>query len=272
MCKNGTYNSDPNNPDGCSPCFCFGRSNVCSPAQGFVKSNITADFSEGNYYNVDTSGNITIKSWDDGDTLEIKFTPDSFINLTLTEKFEGNQLHSYGQLLEITMTYPDVDSLNATWNVSLTNTNRKTAYFNIVPQPSLSNTQYRARLHEHYTLDNITAYELQSILANIATVEIRGSFKANGSVKIKVQLVSATKGVGEEVGFVENCTCPNNYTELSCGFCSSGKADRLLNNGHTCSFGSLGSLCGNYVFPSADRRVPSQSHWFQLNFHLLLCN
>ena len=142
------------------------------------------------------------------------------------------------------MTYPDVDSLNATWNVNLRNTNRKTASFNIVPQPSLSNTQYHARLHERYTLENITAYELQSILANIATVEISGTFKANGSVKIKVQLVSATKRVGDEVGFVENCTCPNNYTELSCGFCSSGKADRHLINGHTCNFESLGPLCG----------------------------
>ena len=244
MCKNGTYNSDPNNPDGCSPCFCFGRSNVCSSAKGFVKSNITADFSEDNY-NVDTFGNITIQSWNDGDTLEIKFSPNSFINLTLTEKFRGNQLHSYGQLLEITMTYPDNDSLSATWNVSLTNTKRKTAYFNIVPQPSLSNTQYHARLHEHYTLNNITAYELQSILASIATVEIRGSFKASGSVKIKVQLVSATERAGEEVGFVENCTCPNNYTELSCEFCNSGKVDRHLINRDTCSFGSLGPLCGN---------------------------
>lgn len=231
MCKNGTYNSDPNNPDGCSPCFCFGRSDVCSSAQGFVKSYITADFSPEIIYKVDKSENTTMKSLNDGDTLEITFPPNSFIKLTLIENFEGNQLHSYGQLLEMNMTYADVDSLNATWNVTLTNTKGETAYFNIVPQPSLSNKQYHARLHEHYALNNLTAYKLQSILVDIVNVEIHGSFKANGYVTIKIQLVSATKGIGEEVGFVENCTCPNNYTELSCGFCNSGRADRHQING-----------------------------------------
>ena len=231
MCKNGTYNSDPNNPDGCSPCFCFGRSDVCSSAQGFVKSYITADFSSEHNYSIDKSRNVTMMSLNDGDTLEITFTPNSFIKLSSIENFEGNQLHSYGQLLEMNITYADVDSLNATWNVTLTNNNGQTASFNIVPQPSLSNKQYHARLHEHYTLNNLTAYNLQSILVDVANVEIHGSFKANGSVTIKVQLMSATKGVGEDVGFVENCTCPNNYTELSCGFCNSGRADRHLING-----------------------------------------
>lgn len=231
MCKNGTYNSDPNNPDGCSPCFCFGRSDVCSSAQGFFKSYITANFSENNNHTIDPSGITSLTSLNYGDSFEIKFTPSSFIKLTLEENFKGNQLHSYGQLLEITMTFADVDSLNATWNVTLTNTKVQKAFFNIVPQPSLSNTQYHARLHEHYTLNNLTAYELQSILVDIESVEIHGSFKANGSVTIKVQLVSASKSSdGEEVGFVENCTCPYNYTELSCGFCNSGKADRNLIN------------------------------------------
>ena len=245
MCKNGTYNSDPDNPNGCSPCFCFGRSDVCSPAQGFVKSSITADFSPEDNHKIGKSPGIeSLQSLNDGDTLEIKFKANSYMNLTLIENFEGNKLHSYGQLLEMTMTYADADSLNATWNVTLTNT-RQTAYFNIVPQPSLSNTQYHARLHEHYTLNNLTAYELQSILVDIAAIEIHGHFNGKGSVAIKVQLVSANKGVGEEVGFVENCTCPNNYTELSCGFCNSGKADRHLINGHTCRLVSPGPLCGN---------------------------
>lgn len=221
-CKNGTYNSDPNNPDGCSPCFCFGRSTVCSSAAGFVKTFIKANFSS--RINIDPSGILPeIGSPDGGDTYDIKFSSDSSVKLTFLESFKGNQLPSYGQLFKVTMDYADVDSLNATWNATLTSTDRQTAYFNILPQPSLSNNEYHARLHEHYTLNNLTAYDLQSILVDIDSVQIHGSFKANGSVKISAKLESATKGVGQEVGFVENCTCPNNYTELSCGFCNSGK-------------------------------------------------
>lgn len=164
-----------------------------------------------------------MSSMEDGDTFDINFTSNSFVKLTFLKNFKGNQLHSYSQLFKMNMSYADVDSLNATWNITLTG-NGKKAYFDIVPLPSLSNQEYHARLHEHYTLKNLTAYELQSILVDIDSVQIQGSFKAIGSVKISVKLVSATNGVGDEVGYVENCTCPNNYTELSCGFCNSGKA------------------------------------------------
>lgn len=218
-CKNGTYNSDPNNPDGCSPCFCFDRSNVCSSASGFVESFIKANFSS-IFVNPEPR-TMKFASSEGGGSFDIEFVHNGNVTLTLTD-FKGNQLSSYGQLFMMTVIYADVDSLNATWSVTLRN-KRQEAHFDIVPEPSLSNNEYHARLHEHYTLNNLTAYELQSILVDMDSVEIRGSFKANGSVSIKAKLVSATKGVGEEVGYVENCTCPNNYTELSCGYCNSGK-------------------------------------------------
>lgn len=192
---------------------------MCSSAAGFAKSYIKANFSS-IYVNVNKS--ITFSSLDGGDSLDIEFAPNSYVKL-FPKDFEGNQLSSYGQLLMMTVKYADVDSLNATWNVTIKNTNGQAAHFDIVPEPSLSNDEYHARLHEHYTLNNLTAYELQSILVDLDFVQIHGSFMANGSVSIKVKLVTATKGVGEEVGYVENCTCPNNYTELSCGYCNSGK-------------------------------------------------
>lgn len=203
---------------------------MCSSAVGFVKSYIKAN----SFDHIDHSGILLYSgSFNDGNSFNIEFTSDSSVKLTFLDNFKGNQLPSYGQLFKMTMDYADVDSLNATWNVTLSNTKAgQTAYFNIVPQPSLSNKEYHARLHEHYALNNLTAYELQSILVGIDSVQIHGRFKANGSVTLmNATFVSATKGVGEEVGYVENCTCPNNYTELSCGFCNSGKV--------WCAFGQL---------------------------------
>lgn len=158
-----------------------------------------------------------------GQSFLVNFTAGSFVKLIFLKTFRGNQLHSYSQLFKMSMMYNNVDSLKATWNVTLKGKNQQAATFKIVPLPSLSNKEYHARLHEHYAVNNLTAYELQNILIDIESVHILGSFAGNGSVIVNIELVSATKGFGEDVGYVENCTCPSNYTELSCGFCNSGK-------------------------------------------------
>lgn len=217
-CRNGTYNSDSDNPDGCSPCFCYGRSNQCSSARGYVKSYLKANFST--ISNVNPFG-VSLTNL--GERFLINYTAGASVKLTFT-KFNGNQLHSYSQPFKMALSYSNVnDSLHSTWNVTLKGTNQQEAYFDFAPLPSASSGEYHARLHEHYTLNNLTAYKLQSILVDVASVEIHGSFMASGMVTIaSIELVSAAKGVGEEVDYVENCTCPNNYTEMSCGFCSSG--------------------------------------------------
>ena len=66
------------------------------------------------------------------------------------------------------------DSLHSDWNVTLKGTNQQEAHFDFVPLPSASSREYHARLHEHYTLNNLTAYELQSILVDVTSVEILG--------------------------------------------------------------------------------------------------
>ena len=111
-CKNGTYNSDPDNPDGCSPCFCYGRSNTCSSAQGFVKTYIAADFRR---MNANHSQSGVLLGSPDPNTFAIDFEANSYVNLRFTEEFKGNQLHSYGQQLTVTLNYSTVnDSLHST--------------------------------------------------------------------------------------------------------------------------------------------------------------
>ena len=225
LCKSGTYNSDPQNPDGCSPCFCFGRSSGCSSAKNFVKSVIRSQFSAAE--NIDERGELIFADF--SPSYNISFGTNSSVNFTFEKKFQGDQLRSYGQFFTMTMNYANQTSLDSSWSVKLTGANGKVAIFGILPAPSLSNTDYHAQLHERYSITNLTAYELQSILAALDSVILQGSFKAHGSVRITngVQLVTAVEGVGEEVGYVENCSCSNNYTQLSCGFCNQGNYENI---------------------------------------------
>lgn len=46
-CKLGYFNLDPNNPQGCTPCFCFQHSSVCDSAEGFSVHAVSSSFSRG---------------------------------------------------------------------------------------------------------------------------------------------------------------------------------------------------------------------------------
>ena len=46
-CRPGTFNLQPHNPAGCSSCFCYGHSKVCTAAAGFRVHGILSDFRQG---------------------------------------------------------------------------------------------------------------------------------------------------------------------------------------------------------------------------------
>lgn len=46
-CKPGFFNLESSNPRGCTPCFCFGHSSVCTNALGYSVYSITSTFQIG---------------------------------------------------------------------------------------------------------------------------------------------------------------------------------------------------------------------------------
>uniref|UniRef100_A0A672PX76 Laminin subunit gamma-1 n=1 Tax=Sinocyclocheilus grahami TaxID=75366 RepID=A0A672PX76_SINGR len=82
-CKLGYFNLDPQNPQGCTPCFCFQHSTVCESADGYSIHKVTSTFDRGKY-----------------PTNSVSIVSTSYFFVTV-EKFLGDQLLSYGQNLTL---------------------------------------------------------------------------------------------------------------------------------------------------------------------------
>uniref|UniRef100_A0A674JQ18 Laminin subunit gamma-1 n=1 Tax=Terrapene triunguis TaxID=2587831 RepID=A0A674JQ18_9SAUR len=77
-CKPGFFNLDPANLRGCTPCFCFGHSSVCTNAVGYSIYSIVSNFQTGK----------------DRSSFDFKA-----VFVSVSGKFLGNQVLSYAQNL-----------------------------------------------------------------------------------------------------------------------------------------------------------------------------
>ena len=100
------------------------------------------------------------------------------------------------------------------------------------PSPSPNVTSYHVVLDEHHMTNgpSITPFQFQSILAELTSLKIRAVFYPFPHGNVAFEEIRLEKTVedqeapeGEMVTFVENTTCQQNYTGLSCEKCGLGE-------------------------------------------------
>ena len=228
-CVSGTFNVDVNNPDGCAPCYCYGRSNVCSSARFFTSSNISSVVhlnGNGNWQLTSSTSNTSIIDigFKDQNGLHVTYSTGVWIVFTSpSDPFSKDLLASYGQQLVLEVEY--TANLNINWTVELEPAVGSRVYFLVIPKPSQAVTAYSVRLHEDFATERLSAYQLQSKLANVKRVRIKMDAGGKGEFWFKsMTMETAQQSIGalDTVGHVENCSCPVNYTGLSCELCHSG--------------------------------------------------
>ena len=106
----------------------------------------------------------------------------------------------------------------------------------MTPSPSLDIHSYHVVLDEEHVIpaSSVTRFEFQSMLTNLTSIKVRAVFFPfpGGTVLFKnLSLPYAVKNdaVPEnmQVGFVENASCHQNYSGLSCKTCASGMRHEL---------------------------------------------
>lgn len=233
QCRPGTYGLSERNPDGCSECYCSGKSQDCRSAS-LYRQLIPVDFisnppeltdDNGISFNekldFDLSTNMYIYSYP-------SYTPKYW---SLRGSVLGNQLYSYGGELSYNMQVESFGNYETGNDVILIGNGIKLLWSR--PDDERDNEEYRVRLHEdeNWTrLDRGQAaranrLDFMGVLANLEHILIRATPKiptTRTSIR-DVILESAVERAmpgAQLAAEVEVCSCPNGYIGNSCEKCA----------------------------------------------------
>ncbi|XP_039858413.1 laminin subunit gamma-1 [Simochromis diagramma] len=231
-CKLGYFNLDENNPQGCTPCFCFQHSSVCDSADGFSVHAIKSDFSRDDeqWTGQERDGARGQVQWSSSGQEIFLISEDYFpIYFVAPEKFLGNQVLSYGQNLTLNFRVDRRDSRLSAEDLVLEGANLRVAVPLIAQGNSYpnENTQtYVFRLHDSTDYPwrpTISHAEFYKLLHNLTAIKIRGTYSDRSAGYLDdVSLVTARRGPGVPARWVEQCTCPQGYQGQHCEQCTVG--------------------------------------------------
>ncbi|XP_046433556.1 laminin subunit alpha [Neodiprion fabricii] len=241
VCAEGTFDIQLNNPNGCTKCFCFGKTTRCSSAS-LYKTYVT-DMNNWKAAIINEKiGNVTI----------LKNVPISqnnsqiFMSLTHNETFEntiyfsapdtylGKRLTAYGGYLKYLIYYttgPFGEAV-AGADVILYGANTYLLYSGDEQPPSSMDFEASVQIVEtnFRTLNDLDATrdQIMVVLEDLQGIYIRAKYW-QPSVMIWLSYVTlddATETYSSSssviASSVEQCHCPPNYKGLSCEECATG--------------------------------------------------
>ncbi|XP_075415206.1 laminin subunit gamma-3 [Tenrec ecaudatus] len=230
-CRPGTFNLQSYNPAGCSSCFCYGHSKVCTASAQFREHHILSDFHQGaeGWGARSHGGSEHPAQWTPSGIL---LSPEDGKELTAPEKFLGDQRFSYGQFLTLTFRVPpgaaplpvQLRLEGAGLALSLLHSNLSG------PQDTGQPGEVQLKFQMQETSEDaeapLPAFHFQRLLANLTTLAIRVSSPRPSPpgpvVLTEVRLTSARKGLSPPVSWVETCSCPKGHEGQFCESCAPG--------------------------------------------------
>uniref|UniRef100_A0A8C8K1V3 Laminin, alpha 1 n=1 Tax=Oncorhynchus tshawytscha TaxID=74940 RepID=A0A8C8K1V3_ONCTS len=243
-CKKGSFGLSGPNPDGCSPCFCFGVSSDCEELGGMVRVPITLGSDPELLHVVsqrDPQGSVEGVYYQASDMLldtreKENITLPGPYYWRLPKHYQGNKLLSYGGKLSYMVAFYALDGaglanyepqvlmrgghlgkkviyidMPAPDNRVKTRQDHKWKYFNSVSEKAVSHSDFLA------------------VLSNIEYITIKASYGTGlqqsriSNITMDTALEAEEGSEGLEVAcLIETCECPAGYAGLSCQECSPG--------------------------------------------------
>ncbi|XP_033329969.2 laminin subunit alpha [Megalopta genalis] len=240
ICKEGTFDIQENNEEGCTKCFCFGKTTRCVSADLyrthmsdmakwglaiFTEKFGSVQFLESDPRQFNESSIVTSLTGNDTFGQVVYFSaPDIYL---------GSKLTSYGGFLNYTAHYnpgPFGNAVSAP-DVILQSDDIILLYYAEEQPPSFMDFEFSLELVETNFLTqnklSATREQLMIVLENLQAVHIRATYW-NPSVTASLSYVTLDTTTefysphNVPAHSVEQCQCPPNYQGLSCEECAYG--------------------------------------------------
>ena len=226
-CKAGFYGLQSANENGCQSCFCFNKTNQCANAQGFYALNIQSQFAnQTDQWQLFNSSGLGIIYANTSTGIRFDTSDNFMISLRAPSKYRGDKLSSYAQTLLIRFTLISAIVNSAVQlTLSIMHQDSSRVSFRLPANATVRQQSIAFRLQESYSIEQHSANRLQHILTSIADMTIQINTSGVNSIIVQsVQMTSASNSIvsSQVANYVENCSCPANFTGNSCSSCAPG--------------------------------------------------
>uniref|UniRef100_A0A8D0H9C7 Laminin subunit gamma-3 n=1 Tax=Sphenodon punctatus TaxID=8508 RepID=A0A8D0H9C7_SPHPU len=221
-CQPGTFNLQPHNPAGCTSCFCYGHSTVCTAAPQYEVHHIRSEFSQGpeGWRAEAPGGKFVPVQWASREIYLLFSLPP-----VSPEKFLGDQRLSYGQLLILLFRAENNETRSSLFPVGLVLEGDGIVVSSSYSGPAGSGSHNQhEELHEteEEMQPALSPFNFQRLLSNLTALQFyEFSFFSADSLSLQeVQLTSARTGLSQPARWVEECMCPQGYVGQFCESCA----------------------------------------------------
>ncbi|GAB0098092.1 basement membrane-specific heparan sulfate proteoglycan core protein [Sergentomyia squamirostris] len=225
-CRSGSFDLQPDNPEGCSTCFCFGMSDTCQTSRLYREEIPMIIFSDN--FRVTTNENVLMADHAElatdisSNTVSYQVFDDRTLYWSLPGQFTGNQIFSYGGNLVYKLSTEkrgpyvrDNDVILRGNGLTITWQNPSEDY-SLVTVPFLV-----GEWKNGYQL--ASREDILTCLANLEYVLVRAtthqSTTATHISDIILQTAVTQRTVLGNADHIEVCRCPPGYTGSSCETC-----------------------------------------------------